>query len=191
MPTWTQSPPTDPRGHGLPLIRTPASGCLRAIITSDNLVGTDTHFWGGHTVPCERPNCAACHEGIAFVWHGYLAAFNPSDSLHFIFEMTCQAAHIFNDFRQKHGSLRTAMFEAYRWNRRKNGRVIIKVEHSATPSKALPNAPQIEKVMSIIWRLPEPKVFVAGLERGLPKINASPDGNGQDEIPRLCAAPTP
>lgn len=191
MPTWTKSPPADPRGHGLPLLRAPATGCLRAIVTSHELVGTDTHFWGGHTVPCERPDCDACREGMSFVWHGYISAYNPLTQLHFIFEMTCQAAHVFNEFYKKNGTLRTAQFEAYRWHRRKNGRVIVKIDHSATPASALPKAPDIEKVMAIIWRLPEPNVFIAGLERGLRKINATSDGDGQSDDPRLYETTTP
>jgi len=63
----------------LPLVRTPANRSLKAVVTSDALIGTDTHFWGGHTVPCERPECDACNHGIAYRWHGYLSAYNPLD----------------------------------------------------------------------------------------------------------------
>lgn len=191
MPTWTRSPPETPGGHGLPLVRTPAQGFLEAIVTSDELIGTDTHFYGGHTVPCERPNCPACHDGIRFDWHGYISAVNPRDGLHFIFEMTHQAAGPFADFKANHGSLRCAQFHAYRWNKRRNGRVIVKVEMSATPSSALPAAPDLENVMSIIWRLPKPNVRVLGVERGHRKVNATSDGDGQSADPRLYDAPTP
>jgi hypothetical protein len=193
MPTWTNAPPSDPRGHGLPLIRTPAAGCLRAIVTSETLIGTDTHFWGGHTMPCERPDCEACNHGIGYRWHGYLTALNPSDDLHFIFEMTAQAAVPFNEFQTKHGSLRTAHFQAYRWNRRKNGRVIIKLEHSATPSHALPPAPDLYKIMAVIWRLPPTNVIDAGLTSvGFrPALNVTRHGDGQSTDPRLYDQPNP
>ena len=193
MPTWTNAPPSDPRGHGLPLIRTPAAGCLRAIVTSDNLIGTDTHFWGGHTMPCERPDCDACNNGIGYRWHGYLTAFNPSDGLHFIFEMTAQAALPFNEFQTKHGSIRTAQFEAYRWNRRKNGRVIIKIEHSATPASVLPPAPNLHNIMAVIWRLPANNVSDAGNTSVAfrPGLKVHSDGDGQSSDPRKYSSPRP
>lgn len=191
MPTWTSSPPTDPRGQGLPLVRTPANRPLRAIVTSDRLIGTDTHFWGGHTVPCERPDCEACNAGIGYRWHGYLSAYNPSDQLHFVFEITAQAAVPFADYLKTHGTLRCAQFDAYRWQRRKNGRVIVKVELSATPSHAIPHAPDLRKVMAIIWRLPIPNVDPGPIISGRPTLCVSSDGNGQDSDPRLYETPNP
>lgn len=191
MPTWTHAPPDDPRDQGLPLIRTPATGILHALVTSPSLAGTDTHFWGGHTVPCERPECDACEHGIGYRWHGYLTAFNPADQLHFIFEMTAQAAKKFAAYQKEFHTLRCCEFEAYRWHRRKNGRVIIKTKHSAYADHALPRAPDIETVMAVIWRLPLPNVFVAGVERALPKLNAISDGDGQSADPKLYDTPQP
>jgi len=184
MPKWTNAPPTDPRGQGLPLLRTPANGALRAIVTSDRLVGTDTHFYGGHTIPCDRPTCDACDNGVAYRWHGYLTAYNPNDQLHFIFEMTAQAADAFNTFFNENGTLRTAAFEAYRWQHRRNGRVIVKVEPSAVREHTLPPAPDVVKCMAIIWRLPPDDVFVAGVDRGHAKIWAEDKGNGQSSDPK-------
>lgn len=191
MPTWTKSPPDDTRGQGLPIVRTPANSELRAIITSPSLAGCDTHFWGGHTVPCERPNCDACKAGSAWRWHGYLTAFNPQDELHFIFEMTPQAARVFAAYQQQNGTLRCAQFRAYRWGRRKNGRVIIQIEHSACPSHSLPEPPNIQAVMAIIWRLPAPNVEIHGVERGIPKLFADSRGNGESADPREYAQPNP
>jgi len=191
MPTRTKSPPVDQLGHGLPLVRTPAGRSLTAIVTSKTLIGTDTHFWGGHTVPCERPECEACNNGIGYRWHGYLAAYNPLDQLHFIFEMTANAAAVFNDYQLVNKTLRCCQFEAYRWKRLRNGRVIIKCEHSAIAPHALPNAPDLERVMAVIWRLPIPNVKVEGIERGSPKVYASSRGNGQESDPRLYKTPNP
>lgn len=191
MPTWTHEPPTDPRGQGLPLVRTPANGCLRAILTSEKLIGTDTHFWGGHTVPCERPECEACASGIEYRWHGYVSAYNPKTQLHFVFEMTAQAAETFKQYIIENETLRTAFFEAYRWNHRKNGRVILKVNPSATPSHVLPNAPDLTQVMSVIWRLPAANVITEGIERGHPKIYIKQEGNGQSADPREYSQPGP
>jgi len=191
MPTWTKQPPADPRGQGLPIIRTPAARELVAVVTSEQLIGTDTHFWGGHTVPCERPECDACNNGIAYRWHGYLTAYNPADQLHFIFEMTAQAAQGFAKYQELHNSLRCCQFTAWRWGRRKNGRVIIKLEHSAVPDHALPKAPDVAAVMAIIWRLPPKDVFVAGKLRNLPRVHANSNRDGQSSDPKLYSKPNP
>lgn len=191
MPTWTREPPADARGHGLPLIRTPAARSLTALITSDYLIGTDTHFWGGHTVPCERPECDACEHGVDYRWHGYLSAYNPVDQLHFIFEMTDQAAKVFNEYLKEHGTLRSCQFEAYRWKHRKNGRVIIKCERSAHAPHALPKAPDLEKVMAIIWRIPVDQLKQDGLRSASrrPHLAVDRNGDGQSADPRDYAAP--
>lgn len=191
MPTWTREPPPSPRGHGLPLVRTPPARSLIALVTSDHLIGTDTHFWGGHTVPCSRPECDACEAGIEFRWHGYLSAYNTLDQLHFIFEMTDQAAKPFNDYFKEHGTMRCCQFEAYRWKHRKNGRVIIKCERSAISPAALPKAPDLENVMAVIWRLPIGNVNPGQRYNKRPALNVSRDGDGQSSDPRLYAAPQP
>lgn len=191
MPTWTHDPPDDPRGYGLPIIRTPAARDLRAIVTSADIVGCDTHFWGGHTVPCERPDCEACNHGIRYDWHGYLTAFNPADELHFIFEMTTQAAKHFTAFKKEHGTLRCAQFRAYRWGKKPNGRVCIKIELSACPSHSLPDPPNIENVMAIIWRLPGPNVTLSGVQRNVTRIWAHSEGDGQSSDPKDYAELSP
>jgi len=184
MPNWSNEIPDDPRGHGLPLVRTPAARSLTAIVTSNDLIGCDTHFWGGHTVPCDKPTCEACNDGCRYDWHAYLTAYNPKDQLHFIFECTAQAAKSFTRYRDEHKLLRGCLFESYRWKHTRNGRVIIKCLPSGFVSAALPIAPDLANVMSIIWRLPRKNVFVAGVQRGFPRVHADQEGNGQSSDPR-------
>lgn len=191
MPNWSSDVPTDPRGYGLPLVRTPAGRTLTAIITSDNLIGCDTHFWGGHTVPCTAPECEACASGIGFRWHAYFSAFNPTDDLHFIFETTAQAALRFAEYRAQQGTLRCCQFECYRWKQRKNGRVMVKTWRSAINPNALPAAPDLPKIMAIIWRLPVPNVQLDGVKHGANRIFANQKGNGESSDPRDYATPNP
>jgi len=191
MPNWSNDVPKDPRGHGLPLLRTPAARPLAAIVTSDNLIGTETHFWGGHTVPCEGPECEACQSGIAYRWHAYLSAFNPDDQLHFIFECTAQAAQTFAEYRTDHKTLRGCQFHAYRWKRAKNGRVIIKCETSGINPKVLPRAPDLCRIMAIIWRLPIPNVTIDHKRGDIDRIYPTSHGDGQSSDPRQYATPPP
>jgi len=191
MPTWSNAVPTDPRGQGLPLLRTPAGRTLTAVVTSTDLIGCNTHFWGGHTMPCEAPECEACQAGVAYRWHGYLAAFNPADQLHFIFEMTAQAAQTFINYRNEHKTIRCCQFQAYRWQQKRNGRVILKCEPSAIVPSALPRAPDLGKIMAIIWRLPIPNVTIDGIERGVSRVFADSEGNGRSSDPRDYKTPQP
>lgn len=191
MPNWSNKPPVDPRGHGLPLVRTPASRSLVAIVTSDDLIGTDTHFWGGHTIPCSPPDCEACQAGVQYRWHAYLAAFEPDRKLHFIFEMTAQAAQAFVEYRNEFKSLRCCRFEAWRWKHTRNGRVCVKCENSGFSPAAIPKPPDLAKVMSIIWRLPTDNVWTAGQRDDVPRIHADPGGNGQSSDPREYLTPNP
>lgn len=191
MPNWSNQVPDDPRGQGLPLVRTPAARTLTAIVTSTDLIGCDTHFWGGHTVPCTKPACEACQSGIAYRWHAYLSALNPNDDLHFIFEMTAQAAQRFAEYRLEHATLRCCQFEAYRWKQRRNGRVMLKLTRSAISPNALPRAPDLARVMSIIWRLPAPNVQTEGTKRGCAHVYADPTGNGDSSDPKAYKTPQP
>ena len=184
MPNWSSKVPTDPRGYGLPLVRTPALGQLKAIVTSNGLIGCDTHFWGGHTVPCDGPECDACQNGVAYRWHGYLSAYNPETQLHFIFECTAQAASKFAEYSDEHKILRGCLFAAYRWKHTRNGRVIIKCIPGPLISAALPEPPDLPSVMSIVWRLSENNVWTGGQQRSFPRVHADQAGNGQSSDPR-------
>lgn len=170
MPTWSTDVPKRHRGPAFPIRRTPTSRPIVAIVTSDDLIGTDTHFWGGHTVPCEAPECDACQNGVPYRWHGYLAAIDTKSHLHFIFEMTAQAAENFKDFLTAHGTLRGCLFEAKRLKAAINSRVCIRCKPADLREQHLPTAPDLRKCMAIIWNLPDPDVAIAGTLKGVPKI---------------------
>lgn len=191
MPIWSNAIPTDPRGYALPLVRTPTATDLHAIITSPDLVGTDTHFWGGHTIPCTGHDCEPCQAGSGYRWHAYQSAYNPKDQLHFIFECTANAARPFAKYREEHKTLRGCEFTAYRWKRRRNGRVIIRCGPTNFQHAALPHAPILTDVMAIIWRLPTDNVFQAGQLRGHPRVHADPNGNGESSDPREYSTDRP
>lgn len=191
MPNWSPEIPDDLRGGSLPLIRTPAGTPLRAIITSDGLIGCHTHFFGGHTIPCEQPTCKACLEGIPSRWHGYVACYSFHSQLHFIFEMTAQAAIPLQEYFREHKTLRGCQIEAYRWGKRANGRVVVKTATTATPPSLLPQPPDIRKVMALIWQLPKQNVTIDD-GRTIPfQINTTSKGNGQSADPRLYSQPNP
>lgn len=155
---WSPSIPLDPRGRAFPLKRTPTNGVLQACVTCENLIGCDTHFFGGRTMPCERPNCEACDKGMPFRWHGYVSAVQHKTHLGFIFEFTAQAGDAFEQYFKAHGTLRGCEFAARRLHSKPNGRVIILCTPLDLTNIKLPQPPNVISCMEIIWNLPHGQV---------------------------------
>lgn len=185
MPAFTNAPPPDAAGPSLPLLRTPAARPLEAICTSHDLIGCYTHFWHGHTVPCEGPDCQAHAEGIPYRWHAYLSAFRPSDGLHFLFESTAQASENLVLYRKANGTLRGCVFKAARHNMKPNGRVSIRTRPADLSKLHLPKAPNLELVLAVLWNLPSTNVEPSGLdpERQIPTVHASSADNPMHSPP--------
>ena len=154
MPTYTDRPPAPDAERALPIRRTPANGQIVAAVTSLELLGTNTHFFGGHTVPCEAPDCEACGKGIPWRWHGYVAAIQAKTRMHFIFEFTAQAGEIFRDFFTLNRTLRGCVFSAERMHHRPNGRVILNCKPGDLAQLNLPEPPDLQACLAIIWHLP-------------------------------------
>lgn len=181
MPRFTNVPPADPNGVGLPIIRTPCARKLSAVITSPDIIGCNTHFWGGRTVPCDPAHCDPCRNGIPYRWHAYCSAFVPQTSLHFLFECTAQAADHLVQYRRAYDTLRGCQFTAYRWQSRPNGRVIIKTEQSAFAQDTLPKAPDLLKVLAVLWQLPPQNLEMDGATEGGKLISPNLHVPGQND----------
>lgn len=179
MLTLTNGPPEDPRGNGLPLLRTPTGRPLVAIVTSVDLVGTPTHFWKGRTVPCEIDECEPCENGMPWRWHGYLAAYRQADALHFLFEFTARASQAFLEYRKAYGSLRGCAFRAHRVNLAANARVHLVCKPADLAGIALPQPPDLVRVLSVLWNIATPDLEVADLMKGLPRVRVDSSGRGE------------
>ncbi len=170
MPLWSTEVPKPGRGPSFPLKRTPQGKGIIAIVTSEDLIGCDTHWWGGHTVPCEGTECEAHKAGIPFRWHGYLSAVDVKSHLHFIFEMTAQAADVFKDYRSAHETLRGCVFEAKRLKSAHNSRVCIRCKPADLREQHLPNPPDLAACMAIIWNVPNQDAVVEGTLKDVPRV---------------------
>ncbi|KKK77617.1 hypothetical protein LCGC14_2851770 [marine sediment metagenome] len=156
MPIWTNEVPDDPRGPSLPIRRTPPRKPLKAIVTSEDLIGTDTHYWKGRTMAHEKIDCEACLHGHARRWHAYLSAWEPETALHFLFECTQQAAKHFSFYHKAQGNLRGCYFVASRWRQAPNGRVLIRTQPHNLQGITLPPPPDLVALLSILWNIPLP-----------------------------------
>ena len=165
MPTWRKELPPEGKNHGYDLRRTPTNGSLIAIITCEELLVCDTHYWHGRTMPCEREcnnegrtiddtHCPACVEKAAWRTHVYVSAFDAKKREHFIFECTTHAAKTLQEYRDAAGTLRGCILNACRPKGTPNGKVSI-LTHAADLSKCSPPAaPNIPDALAVIWRLP-------------------------------------
>lgn len=168
MPIFSNTPPVDPRGVGLTLKRCPTYGAITGIVTSSDLLGCPTHFFGGRTVPCETQNCEPCLNGVPWRWHSYCSCWSQSNKIHFLLENTARATEPLVQYRDAHGSLRGCLFRAQRMNARPNARVYIETKPADLEKIHLPDAPDLAKVLSIIWNIPLPAITKDGNHRNMP-----------------------
>jgi len=172
MPNWTSEPNRGEQEQTMPIVRTPSRGNVAAIITCKNVVGCNTHWYGGRTVPCEIPMCDACAEGVAWRWHGYVSAVDLKTDSHFLFEFTAAAHDAFALYLTRHPELRGCHFKTSRMGGRANGRVQIRTKLHELPIENLVEPPDIMMILCRIWNV-EP-------ERQIPSLYSS-DHNG-DQI---------
>jgi len=160
MPTWSTATPTSAKHMGFDLVRTPIDQPLRAIITAADFVGCDTHFWGGRTVPCERPDCPACGQGMPYRWHAYISCILSKTHDHVIFECTQLAAKSFEAYKIAHGTLRGCLFTASRPKKASNSKVCLCTHPADLTQLVLPDPPDLIKILSVIWQLPSAGVEI-------------------------------
>jgi hypothetical protein len=162
MPTYSNTPPPNDRGHALTIRRVAPGKPLICAITSEDLIGTKTHFFGGRTVPCETPDCKACTEGQPWRWHAYIGCFDPAPNEQFLLELTAQASTKLLEYRSTYGTLRGCKLRASRANWAKNSRLVIVVCPADLTKFTLPPPPNLERCLAILWNLPLPAIRATG-----------------------------
>lgn len=162
MPDYTNVIPESPRGPSFPIRRTPPGQPLVAIVTSEDLIGTYTHYFKGRTMPHAAQNCPACNDGISYRWHAYLSAWETKSALHFIFEVTAMGAEPFIEYRNHHKTLRGCLFQARRLQNKANGRILIQTKPQDLKELRVPQPPDLAKCLAILWNLPTDSVRTDG-----------------------------
>lgn len=185
MIEFTNTPPPDPRGRSLDLVRTPTRRALVAFVTSADIIGCPTHFYGGRTVPCEGADCEPHRKGIPWRWHGYLGCFDNTLNRPFIFEFTARVAEVFVEYREAHGTIRGCIFRAQRVNDAPNAKVILATKTYDPAKITLPKEPDVIQALAIIWNIATPRIELAGVLKDAPRININRDGNGEVFQPTL------
>jgi len=170
MPTFSSLPPPRAADFALTLVRVPAGPGRKGILTSSNLVGTYTHWWGGRTQPCEDANCSACKEGMPRRWHAYVSAWTASPSFHYLLELTRSSIEPLIEYRDNHGTLRGCYYEAHRATAARNSRLRLSCRPADTNGLLLPREPNLIKVLAIIWSLPTSAIVIADASANPPEV---------------------
>lgn len=186
MPTFSNRPPDETTSHNFDVVRCPPTGRLVACITSHQLVGCPTHFYRGHTVPCEQPHCPACDEGLPWRWHGYATIWTEKTHWHQLLELTAPPAEILAEYKAKNGTLRGCVITAHRTSPRPNGRVRLTTRTADLTKIDLPNAPDLRLILAALWNLPELAQEIRGLLKNHPEFRATAQPTLPDDH-----APTP
>lgn len=174
MPKFSNCLPDKTQTQGYDLRRTPPDKPLKGIITCYDLIGCYTHWWGGRTVPCENETCEACKANTPARWHCYLSILEAGSRDHFIFECTGKAAAAFMEWKESDQKLRGAMMYAHRPKRRRNSRVEIILKPFDISGVILPEPPDLERAMSVIWQIPADAVKVEGAIQQIPQVKTDP-----------------
>lgn len=154
MPNWSTKPPEQDQSYALRIIRTPPDKPIDAIVTSNEIIGTPTHFIHNRTVPCEGTDqCPHCIKGHSTRWHGYLACVNVDGLEHVLFEFTKVMSQSFTTYLGIYQTLRGCKFQARRPSKRINGRVVIHCKRTDVAETRLPEPPDVKRILCHIWNI--------------------------------------
>jgi len=101
---------------------------------------------------------------------------------HFLLEFTPQVGDVLKDYRGHHGTLRGCIICAQRHSNRSNGRVILQTKPGDLAALNLPDPPDLEACMAIIWNLNKNQVVKADQLKGHPRIHHDPNAPIVDRI---------
>jgi len=179
VPNWTNDPPATSSDFSFRLVRVPAFKTLRAIILCTHLTGCRTHFFKGHTIPCEEKGCEACDQGLYYRWHAYVPAVCQPGGEKIILELTAQAAEQLQPSLDEYRTLRGIEIVAERPAKRPNGRIRITCAPGLRPETSLPHCPNVILTMQHIWGLDDTMLASTPSKFGSNRI--MPAGkNGED-----------
>jgi hypothetical protein len=156
MPDWTDTRPEPREFAAIPLVRVPTSGAIAGCITSTQLLSCPTHFAQHRTQPCEGRDCPHCHAGYPARPHAYLSFLSRANGRQYVLELTGLAANTAHDAIQKYGKLRGLLFNAFRAQKRPNGRVQIELAPDPAGDERLPPPVDIPRFMAMLWNLGDP-----------------------------------
>lgn len=150
---FTRRPKDNDALPGWELKRPGARGRVTAVLLSHDIIGHDTHYWGGRTRPCTGETCDACRANNATRWHGYLAATDEGLQARWIIEITAPAANQIDRIFRERRTLRGFVLILERRNQKPNGPISVKGYQGVLQNDKLPDCPDMIKKLCRIWEV--------------------------------------
>lgn len=173
MANWTSEPQRDPESQPYRITRCPATKELRCIIVSEQLIGTELHYWKGRSTPCTNQACTACMAGQKSRWKGYFQALNESTNVVQIVEVTDRVYDAFAAQVRKHGSLRGHGCRLSRTNGKVNGPLHVEFDGPKRSPGELPDPAPLTEILERMWELKQ---------RGLPGMEDQGESHGRPDL---------
>jgi hypothetical protein len=148
---------------------------LTGIVTCHQLIGTNTHFYHGRTLPCDMEACPACAEGLSYRWHAWVSLQSKTSETQILFEMTARAAEPLKTYFAAYGTLRGCEISAKRANTSPNSRVLIQTRQADLSKITLKPEPDLLAALAMIWNVSTDDMQVNGLLKNVPHLQATID----------------
>jgi len=150
-PNWSPRPNDADLPVGIPLLRIPQHGTGFQVVVSREIVGVDTHYFKGRTLPCTMPVCPACMEFSPKRWHGYLYVMSAKKLTIAAVELTAGCAQQIDRAVQNFGSLYKLIIQGTRQKQRANGKIEISASGLFTGAIPELRIPPIKELLKRIW----------------------------------------
>lgn len=156
-PIFFTDPNDVPKRDTAQLVRTPHTGKLKAIITSNKILAAPTHYYSRRTVPCGGPgNCPICEAGHKWRLHGYLSILNLDNLAHQILELPARSYDAIAAWYRQFSTVRGLYIELTRPSQRPNGQIQLIVRKPQTIPETLPDPLPVQWLLCRIWGVTPP-----------------------------------
>ena len=151
QPAWQDDPPTTNLLPHLPLIRIKPGQPTKGIITSTQICGVPTHYYGRRTLPCLADECPGCKAQLAKRWEGYISVWTFAPSHHVIWALTTAAACGLKDTAPNFTDLRGLCLTIARAGKHNNSQLRARCDPYEALQMRLPTAPDLRAHLLHIW----------------------------------------
>lgn len=148
---FSRRPTQQDRPVELPLIRVPPTGISKVLILSNDVTGTNLHYWRGRSEPCHGDGCEACLDGQMPRWRGYVVMMSTRTKQKGLLELTAAAMDPIDEYFAEHGTLRGAELAISRSGGKPNGKLSSTIKFGGLPAGSLPTAPELEGILLRLW----------------------------------------
>jgi len=153
MSIWQDQPTVDDSLPNYRIMRVPAGRKISGIVISDDVIGTNLHYWKGRSQPCRKEECEACQNGHKPRWKGYILIMCMKTRNISILEFTDRVYREIGEFRKQKGTIRGGMMTFFRTNSKNNGPLSVTIEENLYDATSLPPEEDLRSILERIWEV--------------------------------------